>query len=59
MSEEILYIVSDYVQWQETIDLASTYTPHYNKLKNIYSNCFIATFLLTEKILKEKLSKCC
>lgn len=25
MTEEILYIVSDYVQWHETIDLASAY----------------------------------
>lgn len=61
MSEEILYIVSEYVQWNETIDLASTHHIMTDSLKICISNVFIliAVLLFTEKILQEKLFKYC
>lgn len=52
MSEEILYIVSDYVQWHEPVDLASTR----EQFKMLFSCVYFRIFIYRRKHLGNDLN---
>lgn len=54
MSEQILYIVSDYVQWHESIDLASAHENEWNQFQ-IFFNTNFHVFTYRRKRPKKEL----